>query len=150
MTTPVCYSGGCACGAIRYRCSAEPVMAFNCHCRDCQRASGSAFASILVVPTTAFEILTGEPAYHSVVADSGHTMQRGFCAQCGSPLLIREPARPGIVLVQAGGLDDPGRHQPAADIFQARAHPWDYMNPDLPGYPTMPPLPDSPLFRTQH
>jgi hypothetical protein len=149
MSTSASFSGGCACSATRYECSAEPILAFNCHCRDCQRASGSAFASILVVPAAAFELLKGEPTYHAVRTDSGYTMQRGFCPGCGSPVLMKEPHRPGIVLIQAASLDDPSWHKPAVDIYTTRAHPWDYMNPELPKFPEMPPLPDLPLFRIQ-
>ena len=53
------FAGGCACGAIRYECSAEPVLSFNCHCRDCQRAGGGAFAPILIVPKAGFELVKG-------------------------------------------------------------------------------------------
>lgn len=51
---PVPFSGGCACGAIRYECSGEPLASLNGHCRDCQRASGSAFAAILIAPPPLF------------------------------------------------------------------------------------------------
>ena len=64
MPTP--FSGGCACGAVRYDCSAEPLLSFNCHCRDCQRTSGSAFALVLMVPTGAFTITKGTPRYYRV------------------------------------------------------------------------------------
>ncbi len=47
---PAPFSGGCTCGAIRYECSTEPVVSWQCHCRDCQHASGSAFSAILYVP----------------------------------------------------------------------------------------------------
>jgi hypothetical protein len=143
------FLGGCACRAIRYECSAQPLLSFNCHCLDCQRASGSAFASLLIVPAADFELQKGEPTYHSVTADSGYTFRRGFCAECGSPVLAREPHRPRIVLIQAGSLDDPSRHQPAVDIYTKRAQPWDYMNPELPKLPAMPPLPDDPLFKIE-
>jgi hypothetical protein len=49
-------SGGCACGAIQYECSADPVLMLNCHCRDCQKASGSAYAAIAVLPKSAVQI----------------------------------------------------------------------------------------------
>ena len=54
MPTP--FTGGCACGAIRYECSADPILSLNCHCRDCQRASGSPFATVLLVPQDAVKI----------------------------------------------------------------------------------------------
>jgi hypothetical protein len=48
------FSGGCSCGAIRYECSAEPIMTFKCHCRDCQRVTGGGFVAGFLVPTSAF------------------------------------------------------------------------------------------------
>jgi len=48
-------SGGCACGAIRYETDADPVVMLNCHCSDCRKASGSAYAAIVVVPKTAYK-----------------------------------------------------------------------------------------------
>src|SRR5437667_12391973 len=53
------FSGGCACGAIRYESTAEPVMMLHCHCRDCQRSSGGPFSSFVIVPTEAFKLLQG-------------------------------------------------------------------------------------------
>ena len=130
MPTP--FSGGCACGAIRYECSAEPVTSINCHCRDCQRGSGSAYASALVVPAPAIRLLKGEPKYHTVTADSGHHVSRGFCANCGSPLLGKIAEEPDIMVIQAASLDDPSWHSPTVEFFTASAQPWDYMNPALP------------------
>src|SRR6202007_2963981 len=80
-------SGACACGAIRYECSAAPLISFNCHCRDCQKTSGSAFLPLIVVPADALKITQGQPKYHAVKADSGRTISRGFCQECGSTML---------------------------------------------------------------
>jgi Glutathione-dependent formaldehyde-activating enzyme len=71
MTMSVPFSGGCACGAIRYECSAAPIESSNCNCRDCQRASGSAFGSFLVVGANAFQIRSG-PNFYRKIADSGN------------------------------------------------------------------------------
>jgi hypothetical protein len=53
------FGGGCACGAIRYECAAEPIVMFNCHCRDCQRASGGPYSAVVYVPAKAFKITKG-------------------------------------------------------------------------------------------
>jgi hypothetical protein len=135
---PVPFSGGCACGAIRYECSAEPLIALNCHCRSCQRASGSAYASNLAVPKDAFKLTKGQPKYYEDKADSGNTVRRGFCPECGSPLFGQSPARPDFIGIRAGSLDDPSWHQPSMDIYTDSAQPWDYMNPELPKFPKMP------------
>jgi hypothetical protein len=93
-------SGGCACSAIRYECDADPVMMMNCHCRDCQKASGSAYAAIVVVPKAAVKI-RGEPRYHKVVAQSGKATQRGFCPNCGSQIILMSERRPDALGLQA-------------------------------------------------
>jgi hypothetical protein len=132
MPTP--FTGGCACGAIRYTCSAEPFASLNCHCRDCQRASGSAFAAVLIVPVAAFSLTKGEPTYYDVKADSGNNMSRGFCGKCGAPVFIqhtRITPGPAVVVIQAASLDDPSWFQPIIDIYTSRAQPWDFMNPAL-------------------
>lgn len=131
MATP--FSGGCACGAIRYECSAEPLLSFNCHCRDCQRASGSAYASILSVPVAAFTLTKGTPKYHRVTGDSGNTLDRGFCPECGSPVVIeaQRASTYGLISLWAASLDDPSWFRPTMDIFVVSAQPWDYMNPAL-------------------
>ena len=136
---PTLFTGGCACGAIRYACSAEPLLAFNCHCRDCQRASGSAFAAIIRMPAAAFTVTKGTPKFNTVMGDSGNTVSRGFCPECGSPLFSRLSGLSDVVGVRVGSLDDPSSYQPTMDIFVASAQPWDHLNPELPKFPSYPP-----------
>ncbi len=133
-------TGGCACGAIRYACTAEPLLALNCHCRDCQRASGSAFVAILRMPAGAFTVTKGAPSFYTVAGDSGNKVSRGFCAECGSPLFSRLSASlSDVVGVRVGSLDDPSSYRPAMDIFVTSAQPWDCMNSELPKFPGYPP-----------
>jgi hypothetical protein len=128
-------SGGCACGAVRYQGEADPVAMFNCHCRDCQRASGSAYAAVVLVPKAAIQI-NGEPRYHRIIADSGSGIERGFCPNCGSQVLLLAEHNPDVLILQAGCLDDPSVHRPARDIFTASAQPWDHMDPSIPKFAT--------------
>lgn len=132
------FEGGCACRRIRYRCDAEPIFQLICHCRDCQRASGSAFAAVVFVPTDGFRLTGGEPHYHTVQSDTGNPMQRGFCRDCGSPLLIRKPERPYLTLLQAASLDDPDLFQPALEIFTSRAQRWTESRDTIPARPDSP------------
>jgi hypothetical protein len=132
------FTGGCACGAIRYECTAEPLLALNCHCRDCQRASGTAFAAIIRVPAAAFTVTKGAPQFYTVTGNSGNTVSRGFCPECGSSLFSRLSGLPEVVGVRVGSLDDPSGYRPVMDIFVASAQPWDHMNPELPKFPGYP------------
>lgn len=135
MKTP--FTGGCLCGAIRYECSAEPIVMGNCHCRDCQLATGTAFAAAMLVAVDAVTI-TGDVKYHDVTADSGSIVSRGFCPTCGSRLFSKPPV-PELMGIMAGSLDEPSEFQPGMDIYTASAQPWDYMNPDLPKLDKLPP-----------
>ncbi|MGV1014801.1 MAG: GFA family protein [Methyloceanibacter sp.] len=121
-------SGGCACGAVRYEAGAAVLM-MNCHCRSCQRASGSAYAAFVVVPKDSFQP-TGELRYYECTGGSGKKVRRGFCPTCGSPVAIEVDVAPGIVALLAGSLDTPSAHSPAMDIFTLSAQPWDHMSPD--------------------
>ena len=118
------FAGGCACGRIRYECSEQPIVQLICHCRDCQRASGSAFAALLAVPSDRLEFSGSELKYHSLKADSGRTMRRGFCRECGSPVSIRRPETPLIEFLQAASLDDPSKFHPTCEVWVSSADPW--------------------------
>ena len=137
MSTPL--TGGCLCGAIRYESAGEPGFTLLCHCRDCQRQSGSAYAAGLRVAASGFRVTQGEPKFYIKTADSGNEITRAFCRDCGSMLFLRVSARPDLVAIRVGTLDDSSGFRPAADIFVKSAQPWDYMNPGLPKYQTYPP-----------
>lgn len=125
MTLP--FTGGCACGAVRYECTTEPVMALNCHCRDGQRASGSAYASGVFVPGPALRVTKGEPKFHNVTTGSGSLASRGFCPDCGCPVFAKNSAHP-MFIVYAASLDDPSWHNPTMDIWASSAQPWDHLD----------------------
>jgi len=129
-------TGGCLCGAVRYESTGEPGFALLCHCRDCQRQSGSAFAAGWRVPAAGFRVTQGEPKLYVRAADSGNEITRAFCPECGTMLFLRVSARPDLVAIRVGTLDDPSGFRPEADIFVKSAQPWDYMNTAVPRYPT--------------
>ena len=131
------FTGGCLCGAVRYECAADPVMTGNCHCRDCQKSGGGAFAPALAVPAVALKI-TGTVKYYDKKGDSGQIVSRGFCPNCGARLFGKPKAMPEITVVLAGSLDDPSWFRPAMDLYTASAQPWDHMNPELPKFSRMP------------
>jgi hypothetical protein len=130
------FTGGCLCGSVRYECSTVPIVMGNCHCRDCQRATGTAYAAAIVVPHNAVTI-TGEVKYYDVTGDSGAIVGRGFCPNCGSRL-FSSPPNPEMMGIMAGSFDDPSEFQPAMDMYVASAQPWDYMNPNLPKFAKFP------------
>jgi len=131
------YTGGCLCGAVRYECTADPIFMGNCHCRDCQKASGSGYEAAIGVPAPALKI-TGNVKYHDIKADSGSMVSRGFCPECGSRLFGKTSGMPQLAIVMAGSLDDPKQFQPGMDVYTSSAQPWDHMNPALPKFLKMP------------
>jgi hypothetical protein len=138
MKTP--FSGGCGCGAIRYECTAEPIEMFQCHCRDCQRATGGPFSCVVVVPEKSFKLTQGSLRYHFTQSAATGQHKRGFCAECGSRISGGENAEgtSEIVGINAGSLDDPSWFRPQYDIFTSDVQPWDYMNPALRKFKTYP------------
>ena len=84
MTQP--YTGGCACGAIRYSTRHAPVFQNHCQCRDCQRRSGTGHGSWLTFPARSEMTITGEAKHWEVVADSGNVKSHAFCPICGTPV----------------------------------------------------------------
>lgn len=136
MATPI--TGGCACGAIRYEASAEAVFTGHCHCRDCQRSSGGGGALAMFVPKNATKI-TGDVKYYEVKGETGNTVRRGFCAECGSPLFTYVAIIPDNIGIKVGSLDDPSSVKLSMDLFTGSAQPWDVMNPDIPKFPKLPP-----------
>ncbi len=126
---PGTISGGCACGAVRYQTQADPMAMLNCHCRDCQRSTGSAFAAVMVVPVNAVT-LHGEPRYYKTVGDAGRAVERGFCLACGSPVTLKLERMPDALGIYAASLDDPAQYKPALEIFTSHAQPWTALHPD--------------------
>ncbi len=124
------FEGQCACGEIRYRATAQPGFSWICHCRDCQRASGSANCSILYVPRDAMEI-QGTARYYTVSAESGNQVSRGFCATCGSPMFILADLVPDLHGVWASSLDEPAQFNPVVQVWCASGQPWGTLHPEL-------------------
>jgi hypothetical protein len=132
------YTGGCACGAIRYECDSEPMCTWICHCRECQRSTGTGGAVNVVFAAAAVKFTRGQPKYHDSVGTSGQQTHRGFCPECGSPLAAKADLIPQIQGISAASLDEPGRIRVVANIWTASAQPWDYLDPKLPRIATTP------------
>ena len=131
-------TGQCLCGAVKYTCSADPVISGNCHCHDCQKSSGSAYAPTFFVPEQSIAI-QGPVKYYESAGGSGGKVSRGFCSNCGSPLFGKTETMPGLLAVRAGSLDDTSQYHPQVDIFVSRAAPWDFIPPTATQFPEMPP-----------
>lgn len=132
------YTGGCACGAVRYAIEGEPFGMNDCQCRDCQHMSGTGHGSYLAFAREGVS-LEGEAAQWDIVADSGNVKTRAFCPTCGAPVYLTFAAMPGVFVVHAASLDDPGRYRPQAVTYARRGLAWDRLDPATPKFDAMPP-----------
>ena len=135
MTT---ITGGCLCKRVRFEITAQPMVMRLCWCRDCQYwASGNATVN-LVFPSNAIRI-QGEPRDYQSVAQSGSRMHRRFCPDCGTHLFSEAEARPHLIIVRAGSLDDREIAKPDANIWTASAPSWACVNASLTEFKGQPP-----------
>jgi len=120
-------TGGCLCKAVRFRITAEPIAMRLCWCRLCQYlASGNATVNV-VFPSNAITI-EGNPRDYRSIADSGNVMHRRFCANCGTQLFSESEARPHLIIVRNGALDDTQLVRPDATIWTAQAPEWAWLD----------------------
>jgi hypothetical protein len=98
-------TGGCLCGQVRYSADGEPAFVGVCHCRNCQKQTGTAFSVLVGVPKTAMS-LQGRLKTFRDKGDSGQPVDRNFCPECGSPIFTDVAVMPGLAFIKAGTLDD--------------------------------------------
>ena len=117
--------GGCACRAIRYRLTDTPLIVHACHCRDCQRLTGSAFVINIWIEKRCVEASGVAPSSFELTTGSGNKQTVYFCGSCGTYLWSRYHRSPGDTrFVRAGTLDTPDAVQPDVHIFTRSKLPW--------------------------
>ena len=116
--------GGCACGAVRYRLTSAPMFVHCCHCRDCQRQTGSAFVINALIETDRITLLAGDPVRFAMPTDSGRPHHIHRCHGCGTALWSDYGGRPALRFVRVGTLDDPAALLPDVHIFTRSKLPW--------------------------
>lgn len=133
------YTGGCACGAIRYETTSEPIVELHCQCCDCQRRSGAGHSSYLTFAQRSEMRISGAATSWRVGGESGNEKIHSFCPVCGAPVYLTFAVMPDLIAVHAASLDDPGRFQPSFITYGIRARAWDRMDPALRRFDRMPP-----------
>ena len=116
--------GGCTCGAARYRLTSAPMFVNCCHCRDCQRHTGSAFVITALIESARVELLGAEPAAISMKTESGRPHVIFRCAGCQVALWSVYGDRHQVRFVRVGTLDEPTALAPDAHIFVRSKQPW--------------------------
>ena len=127
-------SGGCLCGAVKFEFDKPNLIsAHHCHCIDCQKSTGSGKATVLVLPSNTIK-MEGELKFHTTTTISGRNMNRGFCRECGSPVLSFIEEMPEVKFVKAGSLDDSSWLKIDSNFFSSSAHAWSPIDEDIPSF----------------
>ena len=131
--------GSCMCGQISYDSNAEPVMTAVCHCLDCQKQTGTSFSIVVGVPENELQV-SGKPSIYSTTGDSGKTVNRHFCGDCGSPIYSQADMLPGVLLLKAGTLEDTSWLSPELEIWCDSRQNWLQLEGDWDKTPSNPQL----------
>jgi len=131
---PSPYPARCICEAVHYRVTEEPLTLYACHCTDCQRRSGSAFALSMWVNRAAIEVTKGEPVLHESKSADGRVRIARICTQCGTRLWSEPPRHPGLAVIRPGLLDDTSWLRPIAHLWTRSAQPWFVFPEGVPKY----------------
>ncbi len=117
-------SGSCLCGAVKYTFDrAQVLSAHHCHCKDCQRVTGSGKATFAMVPEAAIQ-QQGELKFYTVTGSDGSHVARGFCKQCGSGVMSYVEEMSELRFVKAGGMDDSGWLEVDSSFWGCSAQAW--------------------------
>jgi hypothetical protein len=122
MTVPL--EGGCDCGAVRYRIETSPLFVHCCHCRDCQRQTGSAFVLNALIETDRVTLLCGDPTPCTMRTDSGRPHHVFRCPTCGTAVWSRYGGNDKLRFVRVGTLDNPDALAPNVHIYTRSKQPW--------------------------
>jgi hypothetical protein len=120
---PAPYTGGCQCGSVNYVVTAEPMRVSVCHCKECQRQSGSAFAMSMLLKKDSLTV-TGRTKQFTRIADSGNEVTGVFCPECGVRIYHALQSAPDVVALKPGTLDETSWLRPSSFIWMKRAQGW--------------------------
>ncbi len=134
--TDAAFEGSCLCGEVRYRAIGPLGRMGHCHCVDCRKAHGAAFATFVDVARERLVTLRGEDRMRRHRARSGSV--RAFCSDCGSLLTWERDEDPGTVSVAVGTFDMPPDRAPEYHIFVRSKLPWLAINDGLPQFAAYP------------
>ena len=131
-------TGSCLCGAISYAISVPVTELRACHCRSCQKVSGAGGTVNAMLPSEAFKLTQGKLKRYTTIADSGRTLHRYFCPDCGTAIYSQREQNPEFLTVRAGSFDEPPPMKITAHIWTKSARPWAHMEPDSKQFPAQP------------
>lgn len=126
------YRARCACGGLKAEAKAEPYAVIVCHCRDCQRRSGSAFGAGVYFSKEAVELPEGARIYERA-APEGRMIVNHFCRECGTTLFWTSDLHSEGVAIALGGFEDPSKFTPGRSVWEQSKADWVHFDEKLPG-----------------
>jgi len=126
------HTGSCLCRAVRFEVAGELAPVQVCHCGDCRKAQGGAFATNIPVATADFTLLSGDGELRAYESSPGK--ERVFCGRCGSPVFSRLASKPEVVRLRAGTLDEPVATGIGFHAYVASKASWWPITDDAPCY----------------
>jgi hypothetical protein len=126
--------GGCACGAVRYRIESAPMVVHCCHCKDCQRQTGSAFVLNALIETARVTVLQGEVSRSPQPTDSGRPHGIDRCTSCGIAVWSEYSGFTPLRFIRVGTLDDPTALAPDVHIYTRSKVPWVTLPSGVPAF----------------
>ena len=131
-------TGGCQCGAVRYRVAGPLREIYVCHCRECRKQSASAFGISVIVPRAAVRLTRGSPRFWSRPTDGGRRLDCAFCPDCGTRLWHQGGTDGATLSIKGGSLDEPVDLAGAIHIWTARMLPGILLPPGAVTFPGEP------------
>lgn len=126
--------GGCACRKLRYRMHTKPLFVHCCHCKDCQRQTGTAFVLNALIEADRVELLSGEPQPYAMPTDSGKPHLVFRCPDCGTAVWSQYGGLTKLRFVRVGTLDEPSALPPDVHIYTRSKLPWVALPGDVPAF----------------
>ena len=127
--------GGCTCGEVRYRLTRPPMVVHCCHCRWCQRETGTAFALNAMVEADCVKLLRGQPELVDTPSNSGKGQQIARCPYCHIAVWSHYAGAGALLcFIRVGTLDNPDAFPPDIHIYTASKQPWVILPPDTPAF----------------
>ena len=130
-------TGGCSCGNFRFEFNGELAMAVHCHCKNCQKSSGTGSAAVFATTRSNY-VFTGKTSSYKYIGDSGKVVERHFCPTCGSPLFSDVEILPDMIFARIASLDEPSQIKPSMHIYCDSSQVWDRPNDHLAKFGKMP------------
>jgi len=128
--------GECLCGNIHYSGKTDVLLTAICHCKNCQKQGGASFSTNFAVAENSVNF-SGNLSLYEDKGDSGKSVNRYFCNQCGSPLYSESEALAGLMILKAGTLDDSSWIKPDTAIYCDSAQPWVDLGNEIKNFPKM-------------